>query len=210
MRQLIQLAFITLLASGCAGNSGDEHIESGSAFYLNGEYEKAKAELKQALDKKLIRYTQQEACTILGNIYKELDEYDSAILYHKKAIRLDATYSSAWVNLGIIYRLTSEYDSAERCYTMANKLNPNDPELHASLGALYIFKGDARTAIMHLEKSINLDPKLEVAHSNYALALAMAGEFEKAEIELKKAVALGYKDGEVIKEKIDDLKQLEE
>lgn len=93
---------------------------------------------------------------------------------------------------------------------MANKLNPNDPELHASLGALYIFKGDARTAIMHLEKSINLDPKLEVAHSNYALALAMAGEFEKAEIELKKAVALGYKDGEVIKEKIDHLKQLEE
>ena len=198
---------VTLL--GCLDtNSGDSNVDAGSKYYLDGEYEKAEYELKVALDKKLFKYSRKETFTILGNIYNELEEYDSSIVYHTKAIELDSNYATAWVNLGIVYRLISEFELAEACYLRASEINPEDPELHASIGALYIFKDKPYKAIEHLERSIQIDPQLDLAHSNYALALAMIGEFRKADVELKKAVVLGYKNGETLKARIEELKKI--
>ena len=207
-RLIISLLIGVILVGCIETNTGDSNVDAGSKYYLDGDYEKAEYELKAALDKKLFKYSRKEAFTILGNIYNELEEYDSSIVYHTKAIDLDSNYAEAWVNLGIVYRLISEFELAEACYLRANEINPEDPELHASIGALYIFKDKPYKAIEHLERSIQLDPQLDLAHSNYALALAMIGDFPKAEVELKTAVVLGYKNGVILKARIEELKKL--
>lgn len=200
---------IAILISSCTIDSGDKNVERGSNYFLKGNYKKAESELKKAVDKKLFHYSRKELYTILGNVYNELEMFDSSIVYHKKALQIDSNYVEALVNLGIVYRLTSDFKMAEECYTKAKKINPEDPELYSSLGALYIYKGEPELAIENLEKSIELDPQLVVAYSNYSLALAMIGEYDKAVKELKKAVAMGYKNGDIIKQRIEELKKLD-
>lgn len=208
LKSILPIAITFIVLFGCSVDYGDENVSKGSDYYLNGEYEKAEKELRKALDKELAVYSRQEFLTILGNVYNELDMFDSSIVYHKKALEIDSNYVEALVNLGIVYRLTSEFDLAEKYYMKAMRVNPSDPELHASLGALNIFRGEIDKAIENLERSIELDPQLAITHSNYSLALAMKGDFEKADEELKKAIALGYKNGAIIKERIEELKNL--
>lgn len=207
-KMYLSLLMALMIVAGCVSDYGDGNVSKGSDYYLNGEYENAEMELRNALNKELAIYTKKELFTILGNVYNEMNEFDSSIVYHKKALAIDSNYVDALVNLGIVYRLTAEFDLAEKYYMKAMMVNPNDPELHASLGALNIYRGEIDKAIESLERSIELNPQLAVTHSNYALALAMNGNFEKAEKELTKAVALGYKNGDIIKERIEELKKL--
>jgi tetratricopeptide (TPR) repeat protein len=209
IRQLTFAAIVFVLNMGCEDKSGDKYVELGSKYYLKEDYENAERTLKKAINKELVKHTKQEVYTILGNLYLDWDKYDSAILYHKKALQIDSTYGSALVNLGIVYRKLSEYDSAQACYEKAKKYDPENPELYTSLGALYIFRGEAELGIKNLEHAIRLDPDLEVAHANYALALAMVGDFEKADKELRQAITLGYKNGDIIKERINELRDVE-
>lgn len=202
--------FVAILTVGCSSDSGDSDIDLGSSYYLKGDYEKAERKLKEAIGKEIIRHSRQEAFTILGNIYYELEKYDSAILYHKRALQIDSNYVDALVNLGIVYRITSDFDMVEECYTKAKRLNPRDPEVYGSLGTLYIYRGEPKLAIESLEKSIALDPQIAITYANYSLALAMTGNYDKAEFELRKAVTLGYKNGETIKERIEELKKIDE
>jgi len=60
------------------------------------------------------------------------------------------------------------------------------------------------------QKSLSLDPQLAIAHANMSLTLAMEGAFEAAYTSLKKAVSLGYRNGKIMKERIDNLKSLSE
>jgi len=207
---IIRSIIIAILTVGCSNDSGDYDIDLGSSYYLKGDYDKAEKKLKEAIGKNLIRHSRQEAFTILGNIYYELEKYDSAVVYHKRALQIDSNYVDALVNLGIVYRITSDFDMAEECYTKAKRLNPKDAEVYASLGALYIYKGEPQSAIENLERSIALNPQTAITYANYSLALAMTGNYDKAEFELKKAVTRGYKNGETIKERIEELKKLDE
>jgi Flp pilus assembly protein TadD len=112
--------------------------------------------------------------------------------------------------MGIDYRLTSRFDKAEECYLEAMSIDPEDPELYVSLGALYIYKGEAETAIEHLRHAIEIDPQIPAAHANFALALAMTGDFEAAETQLKTAVAMGYENGKVIRDRIREFMKIQE
>ncbi|MCI5055421.1 MAG: tetratricopeptide repeat protein [Flavobacteriales bacterium] len=207
--KLLNGLLIILLISSCVQPNGDGDADMGIDAYRSGNLEEAVKSLKLGLSKGVTKYPEEQILTILGNVYNDLDEFDSSIVYHKKALEIDPNNVDALVNLGIVYRLTSQFDLAEESYNKAKAINPNDPELHASLGALHIYKGNLAAALESLEKSIELDPQLAIAHSNYALALAMDGQFEKAEQELKTAVAMGYKNGEVMKERIEQLKNVD-
>lgn len=186
--------------------SGDYYVNRAAEYAQKGEYEKAEADLTTALSQPLNTYSKQNVLTMLGNVYNEMELYDSAIIFHKQAIALDSSYAEALVNLGVVYRLVGEYDSAEIFYRKAAAVDPENPELHASLGALYIHKGDTTLALKHIKRSIAIEPKLAVGHANHAYVLAMIGDFENSEAELNTAIELGYKNGELMREKIEALR----
>lgn len=189
---------------------GDLHAQEGIQAYDNQDYELCVEELEQAVDLELMEYQLDEVYTILGNAYDKLEFYEQAIEAHKMALGINPNNYKAWVNLGIVYRLTSELKEAEKCYQKALQISPCYPQLHASLGALYIFTGEPHKAIKALKKSIQLDAQLPVAHSNIALAYAMVGLFEAAGNSLRQAVVLGYQNWEAIRDRINNLRSLEE
>ncbi|HAA14464.1 MAG TPA: hypothetical protein DCE41_23390 [Cytophagales bacterium] len=200
------LAIPLFLLTACVDTEGDRMMRLGTNYYNDGYYELAEKELRKALDHPFYEFGREEVLTTLGNTYNELEEYDSAIVYHQKALAIDPEYVEALVNVGIVYRLIGEYGKAEEHYMRAHAINPNDPELNASLGALMIFTEDIPKALTYLEKAIVLDGTLAVSHANYSYALALDGQFEKAEQELAKADELGYQNTESLTEMINELR----
>jgi tetratricopeptide (TPR) repeat protein len=190
-----------------AAAPGDSACEKGVQAYLSRDFKTAVSELKGGLEAGVKPDDQALMWTILGNAYDELDEYEESVKAHKKSLELDANSHETWTNLGATYRHMKEYDKAESAYQESLKLSPDYPEAHASLGALYIYQGKNEEAIKSLERAIELDPGLAIARSNIAYAYAIAGRFDEAEASLAKAIELGYPNGDVIRQRIDEQKK---
>src|SRR5690606_10008955 len=97
-------------------------------------------------------------------------------------------------------------DKAKESYLQAMQIDPDDPELRLSLGVLYILQGNEDAAIEELEYAIELDAQIATAHANLALAYAMAGRFEEADEQLQLAIVQGYRNADIIRERIDNLR----
>lgn len=193
---------------GFLGAGGDALAERGAALFQEGDYDAAVEKLEAALAQGLERESEKEVLTVLGNAYGELEQYDEAIARHEKALALDPTFHTAWVNLGIVHRMRGAYDDAERCYREALALNPDYPELHASIGALYIHQAKYDEAVQHLERAVDIDESLPVSWGNLALAYASVGRFDDADAALERAAVLGYRSAAIVRERIDTLRSL--
>lgn len=197
-----------LVSCGRTQESGDQDAAAGFRLLLDDRYEEAAERFERAVRKGLSEQKYEEVYTCLGNAYNELSRWQESIDCHKKAIEANPRFHKAWVNLGIVYRLTGDFAEAEKCYRKALELEPDYAELHASIGALYIFQERYDDAVKHLEKAIELDRQLPVAWANLSVAYATVGRFENAESALKRAILLGYKNGPILRERIDNLKAL--
>lgn len=197
-------------ACGRVPGNGDSYAKKGMRLLIAEDYSEAVKYLEMAIQLGVSQYKIELVYTSLGNAYNKMDEFEKAIEMHKKALEKNPDFYQAWVNLGIVYRLTGDFDQAEQCYLKAMDLEPDYAELHVSLGALYIFQGKYQEGVKHLERAVELDKQLPVAWSNLAFAYATIGQFEKAQAALKKAVVLGYKNGAIIQQRIENLKALYE
>lgn len=191
-------------------NPGDYFARRGFEAYNRGEYTLSIAELEKAIPLLLKKYTLMDIYTVIGNAYDNLDHPNLAIPYFEKAIAEDIHAYKAWVGLGIANRRLSRFNEAERCYNEALAIQPDYAELHASLGALYFFQGKNERAITALEKAVMLDSSVAVAHANLALSYATAGRFDEAEASLRTAVSLGYKKYQTIRDRINNLKEMDQ
>ncbi len=210
MRTVIcHLVFVLFLASivGCKPKvSGDTEAHQGMLLIEQREFGKAIPLLESSLDKELKVYTKSMVLTSIGNCYNELEDFNSSLQFHDRAIAADAKNHQAYVNKGVVHRLQGDYARAEECYMKALALEPNYAELHASMGALAMFQDDTEKAIKHLEKAVELDDTLAVAHSNLAIAYATIGKFKEADSELRKAVIRGYHQPDAVREHIEMLR----
>jgi tetratricopeptide (TPR) repeat protein len=188
------------------GHDGNRLFDEGVEAYQDDQLEIAAEKIEAALEAGITDYDLDQAYTILGNVYTDLDEFEKAIEQHKAALQINPNNHQAWVNMGVAYRLVGDYDAAETAYLKALDLAPDYPELYASLGALSVVKGEPEQAIEHLEHAAKLDSNIPVTFANLALAYAMVDRFDEAETSLKRAIALGYKNGDVVKARIQEFR----
>lgn len=205
---ILTITFVILLAASCSAptQSGDVHTLKAIQLYGKGDYLEAVAEFKKAIELGVNEYELKDVYTMLGNCYTDLDMYDKGIEMHEASIALDGEYAESWVNLGITYRQSGDFDKAEECYVKASQIEPEYAQLHSSLGSLYILKNEPKKAIESFNKALELDSSIAVAYGNGALAYAMDGRYEEADEMLEQAIVLGYKNADVIRERIDNLK----
>lgn len=189
-----------------ANESAD--VDTAASLIDQRQFVEAISYLERALEKPLSARARSNVITAIGNCYNELEQYQKSLEYYDKAIHEDPTNSKPYVNQGTIYRLLGDYGKASRSYAKAFKLAPDDPELRASMGALALFQGRYDEAVKHLKRATELDDSLAVAHSNLALAYAAVGRFNDADEELRKAVVRGYRQPQVIKDRIERLRQV--
>ena len=197
-----------MTSCGTVPDSGDRFALKGYQALNEGRYEEAAQALETSIQKGLSDQNLEVAYTCLGNAYNELDEYEKAFAAYKKALKINPESYEVWVNLGIIFRLTDQLVEAEKCYMKALELQPDYAELHTSIGALYIFQEKYEQAVHHLEKATTLNKQLPGSWANLALAYATVGRFSEADAALKRAVVLGYMNGTIIQERINNLKDL--
>jgi len=117
------------------------HLEGESVFH-NGEYQKAKVFLLQAIAE---NPETPESYFFLGKACFLCDEKDEAIVYLKQYIEfrkdnLDeiANISYAFDLLGQCYEASNKGDDAIECYKVATKINPSCASAWHNLGLLYI------------------------------------------------------------------------
>lgn len=188
---------------------GDRYFLEGVKKYNDGDYTGAVIDLEEAVSFGTILYGMDKAYSILGNTYCELELYDKAVENGEKAVELAPDSCECLTNLGVAYRQNGELDKAMETYKKALEIEPDYANLNSSIGTLYIVMDQPQEAIICFKKAIESDASLAVTYGNLALAYALAGDFENADAQMENAIRHGYENADMIKEKIDTLRQSE-
>ncbi|MGI0479732.1 protein kinase domain-containing protein [Geminocystis sp. CENA526] len=125
-----------------------------------------------------------------GYNYRELKQYEKAIIDYTKAIELDPNYIYAYNNRGVVYENLKEYEKAIMDYTKAIELDPNYKSAYNNRGIVYGQLKEYEKAIMDYTKAIELDPNYTYAYNNRGVAYENLKEYEKAIMDYTKAIEL--------------------
>jgi len=127
----------------------------------------------------------------IGITYEMLNEFELAVAFYKKAIRLDETNIRATNNLARIYiDVVQDYNIASQYLDFAIKTDPNDAEAYNIYGNLCLKKNDYKMAEDYFKKSIFLDEKFFKNYYDLAVAYIGLKDNQKAHEALERCLAL--------------------
>ncbi len=118
-----------------------------------------------------------------GN-YKELEKR------YEKAIEINPTDDSAYIDLGWCYGDQGKYEQAEEMFKKAIELNPTDEGLYIELGWWYRDQGKYEQAEEVLKKAIEINPRNDLVYLDLGKCYRSQGKYEQAEEMFKKAITL--------------------
>ena len=133
-----------------------DHYNRGTAYYNNGDYDRAITEYAKAIrldPKYAIAYNDR------GTAYYNKGDYDRAIADFTEAIRLVPTYAIAYSNRGYAYYYKGDYNSAITDYNEAIRLNPKYASAYNGRGNAYEKKGYYDRAKADYAEASRLNPK---------------------------------------------------
>jgi tetratricopeptide (TPR) repeat protein len=125
-----------------------------------------------------------------GAIYHKRQDYAAAEEALNRAIKLDPTYSYAYVNLGWVQYDENQAQSAMKSFYKAIELDPHHPEGHNNVGWILYKQKKFTEASDELRKAIAEDPKFAMARRNLALVLGAQGKPDEALREAREAIKL--------------------
>lgn len=123
----------------------------------------------------------------LGDEYWEDGDYQKAISYYTRAIKLDNN-ELYYFNRGYCHDLLREYDAAIRDYTKAVQINPNYAEAFNARGFIYDSQGKFEEAIKDFSSAIKADPTLADAYNNRGYSYNQTKEYDLAIQDFNKAI----------------------
>ena len=96
-----------------------------------------------------------------GIHYFGIGEFDKAIEYFNKAIRLDPEFAIAYYNRGYAYNEKGDYDRAIGDYNKAVVLKPDHALIYLSRGSVYHNIGNYEQAVEDYDNTVRLCPDYE-------------------------------------------------
>lgn len=94
-----------------------------------------------------------------GGYASEAKNYDKAVEYYTKALKVDSMFAFAWDNLGIAYRRLSNYDKAIECYKKSIQIDPKGTMPLQNLAVAYQYKKEYDNAVKAYEQLATVDDK---------------------------------------------------
>jgi tetratricopeptide (TPR) repeat protein len=131
-----------------------------------------------------------EAMHLRGVIAGQQGDYELAVKWMRRAIRMSPQLVQAYNNLGLFLQPLARRQEAEHSFREALRRSPQYAEVHNNLANLLLASGRAEDAITHYRQAALLQPRYADAHFNLGLALQKTGEVRGASESLRKAVAL--------------------
>ena len=162
--------FATL--TGDAAVLSDAYFTLGMLHFRTSLFDSATYYLNKAL--KTCETNEQSAKVLdnLGVIYKDLGRYDSALVLHNQALKLQQTLGNrddvavCYKNIGNVYMQMAKYDDALEYYTMSleqRKLNNDEKSmasLYTSMSSAFIGKQKYSDALSYLTKAVAIQENL--------------------------------------------------
>lgn len=194
-KKLGPAAILLAVAGGCASNGpadadrplAVEQYVTGYQSLKAGKTEQAQKELEAAVAKnpELLM-----ARTLLGDIYRKQNDYNSAAKEYEVLVERDPYTLSNHYFLGTSYQLLTRYRDAATAYLRGLKLAPTDFKTNMNLGTVYLALGDNESAVNYLDKATQIDGQSAVAWSNLGVALDARDSYVLAETAYRKAIEL--------------------
>jgi len=116
----------------------------------------------------------------LGGLEEGKHNFDKALAYYMKAIRLDDGNADAYLGAGGIFYEHGDYDSEVKYYEKAVELAPDDYEAVSLLGSAYEDVGNYDDAIRMYRKAIELKENDKDSMFTLAILSILTGDIEAA------------------------------
>lgn len=120
----------------------------GTAYLKLNKFDSAEYYYKKGikLDSTLIKN--------LGDLYFAKCDYNKAIYFYLKQVKISPNNYMTWLNLGLSYGTLKKYDLALENFLKADQLKPNDPEINFLIASVYQFKSDEVNYHKYYDKSV--------------------------------------------------------
>ena len=99
-----------------------------------------------------------ESCCVVGNYYSLKGAHETAILYFRRALRLNPAYLAAWTLMGHEYVELKNPSAAVEAYRAAVNLSPRDYRAWYGLGQTYELLGLQSYALHYYKQAAALRP----------------------------------------------------
>jgi len=148
-------------------------------------------DVQAVLDKAKNEPTNFEAQIKAGEMFSQIQRFDRALEYYKKAEKIKPGSLEANIRLGGGYFNKKAYDEAEKYFLKALRVDPNNADVRGDLGLTFYMRkpSDDARAISEYRAALKIDPKHEASLQNLSLALNRTGDkdgLEKTLARLKK------------------------
>jgi tetratricopeptide (TPR) repeat protein len=199
-RTSLPLFLAVITSFYCVASAQNYTLEEGKRLFKETKYEEAKQVLLQVMEQ---QPQNPEVNFLLCKVYLSLDDYDSAIKYGEKAVKLDDSKSEYHLWLGNAYGVQAQKGSKLKTLFRAKKVKNefekavelDSTNLEARFGLIQyyvmapgIMGGDKQEARRQAEIIEKMDP-LYGAYS-WVLFWQKEKDFDKVETYLRKAVEL--------------------
>jgi protein O-GlcNAc transferase len=127
---------------------------------------------------------------LLGTVSLQRGDYDSAITYFEKLLRINPDDADAYYDMGLALEEKAEYDEAIVNYRKALSLNPDYADAYNNLGNIFHDKGLIGEAVDSYGNALRIDPYQAYTYNNLGLALQDKGDMDEAILNYRRAVDL--------------------
>ena len=127
---------------------------------------------------------------VKGLTYQNRRNYERAVEYYTKALRLNPQLIGAYNNRGNVYNSMGEHDCAIKDFTKAIQLRPDFADAYNNRGNAYDKKGNSDWAIKDFTKAIQLKSDLVEGYYNLGRIYHNSGDLNRAIGEYTKAINL--------------------
>ena len=141
--------------------SYETNLYYGIALLYTGSLSESEKYLKKALDDD---DEGLEALVSLGNIKYETKDYDNAIKYFDRALKVNPKYVPALANKAKSYLAKGLIDKSIELLTNAQINDPNNADILVALGDAYYERDTYPLAIDFYNKALKINPKLASAY----------------------------------------------
>lgn len=186
--RILALALLLAGVAGCGSREQRraEHLALGQAHFQQGEYDKARVEMKNVLQ---IDPGDVEALCLLGQVEEGQRQWARAVGYYRKALELAPRHVPALERLGRIHLLARDFAGVEKTVAAIRKLQPDNLVADTLMAAVAAGRGDKAAALRGAEAVVARDASQSDAVGLLAALHLEAGHTQAARQALERGLA---------------------
>ncbi|MDD2671775.1 MAG: tetratricopeptide repeat protein, partial [Syntrophales bacterium] len=137
----------------------------GNAYMDIGDQKKAEESYKAAIGVDP-SFPQPEAYNNLGLLYFKQKNYDQALSYFEKTLKIKNNYLPTIVNLGELYQRKEDWGKAKEYYLKHIELVPYNFFGYFKVGEINFIEGNCADAVSYLESAKKIAPSADASVQN--------------------------------------------